>query len=271
MRQRIRTFKPELFKHERLWDLQQQVPELPLFQTFLGLISAADREGRFEWRPRALKSDIAPYWDGHFEKVLRTLERGGFIVSYTVGGREYGWVPGFTKHQRIDHHEPKSELPAPPDDLACPGGAEASLENAPREWKGMEGEWEREGSGKGISRAHASDPPSGVRPKPERVFSLPTDDPPQEYLDDAVMAGVPRAQAVSTWEHYRGAGLPERGVERLHSWLVKRAQERWLSQQRTGGSGFRDARATIFDREEERIRQLRLLETSEAQRQGLAP
>lgn len=40
------------------------------------------------------------------------------------------------------------------------------------------------------------------------------------------MAGVPRAQAESTWVHYFGAGLPERGVERVTQWLVKRAKER---------------------------------------------
>ena len=40
------------------------------------------------------------------------------------------------------------------------------------------------------------------------------------------MRGIPTEQARSTWEHYWGEGLPERGVERLHDWLLKRAKER---------------------------------------------
>jgi hypothetical protein len=63
-----------------------------------------------------------------------------------------------------------------------------------------------------------------------RVFSMPSEEPPSEFLDEAVMGGVSRDQARSTWAHYFGAGLPERGVERLHPWLVKRAKERVTQQ-----------------------------------------
>ncbi len=59
-----------------------------------------------------------------------------------------------------------------------------------------------------------------------RTYTMPSEHPPKDYLDEAVMRAVPQAQAVSTWEHYRGAGLPERGVERLYEWLLKRANER---------------------------------------------
>lgn len=59
-----------------------------------------------------------------------------------------------------------------------------------------------------------------------RTYSMPSQDPPKAYLDEAVMAGVSLEQARSTWEHYFGAGLPQGGVERLHSWLVKRSKER---------------------------------------------
>lgn len=59
-----------------------------------------------------------------------------------------------------------------------------------------------------------------------RVYSMPGEQPPQAYLDEAVMRGVSRDQATSTWVHYFGAGLPERGVERLHEWLCQRAKER---------------------------------------------
>jgi hypothetical protein len=77
-------------------------------------------------------------------------------------------------------------------------------------------------------RARAPEPPAvsvgagGVA----RTYTMPCEHPPQEYLDEATMRNVPRAQAISTWEHYRSAGLPRNGVERLYEWLCKRATER---------------------------------------------
>jgi hypothetical protein len=81
-------------------------------------------------------------------------------------------------------------------------------------------------------RARAPDPPPVTVPPVTvagavpRALTVPSAEPPQEYLDEALMRAVPRAQAVSTWKHYRGAGLPERGVERLYEWLCQRATER---------------------------------------------
>ncbi len=59
-----------------------------------------------------------------------------------------------------------------------------------------------------------------------RVITMPSADPPKGYLDLAVMGGVSREQAAATWEHYWTEGLPHRGVEKLHPWLVKQAKER---------------------------------------------
>lgn len=59
-----------------------------------------------------------------------------------------------------------------------------------------------------------------------RTFSLPSADPPQEYLDEALIRGVSREQATSTWSYWWGAGLPERGVERLFDWMCRSAKER---------------------------------------------
>jgi hypothetical protein len=59
-----------------------------------------------------------------------------------------------------------------------------------------------------------------------RTFTMPSEAPPKAYLDAALMAGVSREQAAATWEHYWTEGLPVRGVEKLHPWLVKQAKER---------------------------------------------
>lgn len=66
-----------------------------------------------------------------------------------------------------------------------------------------------------------------------RTYTMPSEEPPEDFLDEAVMSGVTREQAASTWAHYFGAGLPERGVERLHRWLCQRAKERVVGLERT--------------------------------------
>lgn len=113
MRPRIRTIKPEIASDEELWDLGVKTG-LPVFQAFVMLWCQADREGRFEWRPRALKVACLPFWEGDFSRVLDALVTGGFIVEYEVLGRKFGLVRTFTRHQAINGKEPPSQLPEPP-------------------------------------------------------------------------------------------------------------------------------------------------------------
>ena len=56
---RIRTIKPEFFRHEALFEAEQATG-LPLRVAYAGLFTAADREGRFKWSPRSLKLDCLP-------------------------------------------------------------------------------------------------------------------------------------------------------------------------------------------------------------------
>ncbi len=118
MRPRIRTVKPEFFANEKLFDLEQQ-SGFPIRLAFEGLWCWADREGRFEWRPRTLKAGILPFDDVDFSRVLDALESRGFIVKYASGvGREreeYGWIPTLKEHQAFNNKEKPSELPAPED------------------------------------------------------------------------------------------------------------------------------------------------------------
>lgn len=215
MRGRIRTFKPELFKDEELWDLGVETG-LPVFQAFTGLWPYCDREGRFEWRPRALKTDVLPYWDGDFEAVLNALASRSFIVRYTVDGREYGWVRTLTKHQRFDHREVPSELPSPPEAAAqhppgTPGHARAAPANDAEPGPGNPGHARverkgRERNGKGIGReglralegAGATSSRGDEQPDPELTeppsyTRIPDDWRPSEALyADAFAHGVPR-------------------------------------------------------------------------------
>lgn len=108
---RIRTVKPELFRHEGLYELEQETG-LPIRIAFVGLWSIADREGRFRWRPRQMKLDILPYDDIDLSKVLDALASAGFVRKYEFDGEAYGDIPSWSKHQVINQREAASSLPA---------------------------------------------------------------------------------------------------------------------------------------------------------------
>ena len=113
---RIRTVKPELFRHEELFDAELE-SGLPLRLAFIGLFTVADCEGRFRWKPRTLKLDVLPHDSVEFAAVLNALARHGFIQRYEVGGEVYGVIPSFNRHQQIQSKESErgSSIPPPPE------------------------------------------------------------------------------------------------------------------------------------------------------------
>ena len=112
---RIRTIKPEFFKHEGLFDLELS-SGLPVRLAFAGLWTCCDREGRFKWRPRSLKSEILPYDDCDFSRVLDALATRGFLVRYALPEEKnelFGFIPSWKSHQFVNNKEAKSDLPEP--------------------------------------------------------------------------------------------------------------------------------------------------------------
>jgi hypothetical protein len=109
---RIRTIKPEMGRHEGLFDLEQETG-LPIRFAWAMLQTACDREGRFDWRPRSLKAEVLPHDVLDFSRVLDAWLTRGFVVRYRVGDAWYGYVPTFKKHQFINHREQPSDLPDP--------------------------------------------------------------------------------------------------------------------------------------------------------------
>jgi hypothetical protein len=130
---RIRTIKPQAHVDEDLWDADVAHPDLHLFRAFTGLWCQADREGRFEWRPRELKAAILPHWNGDFSRVLDVLATCGFLVKYTSDSREYGCVRTFKQHQFINGKEPASKLPPPPSETVgkTKGSRKSNKETSP--------------------------------------------------------------------------------------------------------------------------------------------
>lgn len=104
---RIRYIKPEFFDSEQVASVSLGARLL-----FAGLWTVADREGRFEFSPRRIKARLFPYDTLDVEPLLAELAVAKLILVYRVDAALFGWVPGFTKHQRPHPNEAKSTLPS---------------------------------------------------------------------------------------------------------------------------------------------------------------
>lgn len=166
MQLRIRTVKPELFKHETLFDLEKE-HGLPIRLAWVGLFAIADREGRFQWRPRTIKAELMPYDEVDFGRILDAFAKAGMIQKYSVGGEWFGVICSFKRHQVINSRESQSKLPAPPTDAPVQGmdmHVHAQGEGKGRELNGTEGKGagaEPGAGGAGTSPPAAADSQKG--------------------------------------------------------------------------------------------------------------
>ena len=169
---RIRTIKPGFFRHFDLYTAERETG-LPLRVAFAGLWTAADREGRFKWRPDELKLDCLPFDPVDFSRVLHALTTRGFIRRYTANGRAYGCIPSWSRHQVINNRESPSELPeAPTADESVTSTREPRVDDAcptPLVHAQAEGEQEGEqegngnGTGRGVGTERAPRVPATMR------------------------------------------------------------------------------------------------------------
>jgi len=224
---RIRTIKPEFFKHEELYDAEIETG-LPLRVAFAGLWCAADREGRFKWRPRALKSDILPFDDCDFSRVLHALTTRGLLVHYASGTREFGVIPSFPKHQVINNREKPSELPEP-SEASIKAASHACPTRAPRvseKLKHAQAEGNMEGKGKeGNMEGKTTEGESEGKPKNAKVgastsrvsrFQKPTMTEWKSYCRD-LDPKWPDPDTESAYDHYEANGWI-RGKTKVKDW-----------------------------------------------------
>lgn len=171
---RIRTIKPDIATHEGLFEAEQK-SGLPIRLAFTLLLTCADKEGRFKWRPRELKLSVLPYDDEiNFEDVLNCLANHNFIIKYEVNGQKYGCYVNWKKHQKPNNKESESAIPPPEEgEIIAENPAEKTpsldlsqeslgKEKAPldltrgeRKGKGKEGEGERKGKGRECEGNHS--------------------------------------------------------------------------------------------------------------------
>lgn len=108
---RIRTIKPEFFKHDVVASLDPRTRLL-----FIGLWCLADCKGRLEDRPKRIGVEVLPYdQDYDVDVGLAALDKHGLITRYNADGKQLIQVVSFASHQRITGKEAEyaSRFPSP--------------------------------------------------------------------------------------------------------------------------------------------------------------
>lgn len=196
---RIRTIKPEFFRHEGLQDLEIANPGMYPMMVFEALWGHCDSRGRFEWKPRTLKLDILPFLPFDMAVTLSILEGAGMLHKYTVDGKEYGAIHTFEKHQRLSGKELNEgeKHPAPSENdtesnREATGKQQGSVGEIPesQEGKGREEEGNGVQEGKGEGRASPIASTAGVVCKAIRTAGVSTVNPSHPTLLALLEAGA---------------------------------------------------------------------------------
>lgn len=238
---RIRTVKPDFFRHELLQDLEiTHAGKCPML-VFAGLFGHCDKAGRFEWKPRMLKLDILPFVQFEMTETLAILEKAGLIEKYSVDGVEYGSIPTFTDHQRIGGKEAQDpeKYPAPKvcETLVNPSGSNGE---ALGKHQGLQEGKGREGNRKG-SKALASSAKALSAAEPlngNAVAYIP--------INDGTEFGVSPDLAAELSKLYPAVDVPQT-LNEIRAWNLANPQRRktkrgvlqhinsWLSKEQNRG------------------------------------
>ncbi len=203
---RIRTVKPSFFRHEGLQDLEAQHPGQYVMLVFAGLWTQADKEGRFEYRPRQLHLDILPFLPFDFKETLNLLRDAGFICHYEAKGKAYGVIPSFSEHQRISGKEAQAEplYPAPPkfsEEISTDETEkqQGSAGEASEKHPGSQGNGNGRGIGMEIEKVSV-DTFSSVNDEPSPLPSVPPNgNCPHQAIIDIYHRTLPQAPQVRVW------------------------------------------------------------------------
>ena len=169
---RIRTIKPEFFTSE---DIVSLSPLARLF--YVSLWCEADREGRFEWKPKTFKLRYLPGDDCDVDALGQELIDAGLIVLYEADGKLYAEIPTFAKHQIINNREAASEIPAR---KPTPSGTREARVKA----EGKEG---KEGKDGRVPSSADANTPADTTP-PALVTSIPLIDKTEHPITEAMAA-----------------------------------------------------------------------------------
>ncbi|MDZ7711750.1 MAG: hypothetical protein U5L06_00855 [Rhodovibrio sp.] len=144
---RIRTIKPDFWKHEELSELAPEVHMLAA-----ALLNYADDEGYFRANPKLVKAECCPLREDSVSvhDALNQLSDIGYIRLFTGSdGKAYGCVCTFTEHQKINRPSPSKIRPLDVGSEASPTTHGTVSEPSPPEGN------REQGTGKGMDVAVA--------------------------------------------------------------------------------------------------------------------
>lgn len=112
---RLRTIKPEFWTDDAVTDCSLIARLL-----FIGIWNFADDYGNLDRSAKQIKAKVFPLDDIDCEPLLVDLITHGLLIEYSVSGKKYLHIPGFTKHQLINR--PSSPVcPAYEDSVSTQG------------------------------------------------------------------------------------------------------------------------------------------------------
>lgn len=106
---RIRTIKPEFWKHE---DLSELAPETHMLAA--ALLNYADDEGYFNANPKLIQAECCPLREDstNVRRSIEALSKIGYIRLFEGSdGKSYGHIVTFLDHQRVDRAKPSKIKP----------------------------------------------------------------------------------------------------------------------------------------------------------------
>jgi hypothetical protein len=106
-----RMFTPDFFTDEELVERMDITGRM----FYLGTWSAAEDSGVFLLSPLSLKMKLFPGDDisgDEIQAYIDTLIEMKKVVPFEIGGKKYGWLRNFHRHQKLDN-PPKPTLPLP--------------------------------------------------------------------------------------------------------------------------------------------------------------
>ena len=116
---RSRNIKPGFFRNDKL----AECGPIPML-VFAGLWCLADFRGNLEYRPKRIKIDTIPYFNGieggidygidsGIDECIDLLQRAGFVYRYSIDDTEYLHICNFLKHQNPHKNERDSGTSIP--------------------------------------------------------------------------------------------------------------------------------------------------------------
>ena len=238
---RIRTIKPEFFKHDELAELPPLIRLL-----FVGLWCVADCAGRLQDRPARIKAEVLPYDKCDVVAAIELLTQKGFISRYQVGTVNLIQINNFRKHQRITGKEAETpskfpaQFPSNDSDTVLDsdersgkplGNIGETPETTGREGKGKEGKGMDGKHPPQASPAQSVEQPASPSPstksKPSSLIEA------VSYFTDTL--GSTADQGEAFFDHFEANGWKQGGKATIKDWRA--AARSWHRRSANGPRG----------------------------------